>query len=201
MASVSASDSDAGFLRTDGTRLVDGTGRAVQLRGVGLGGWMNMENFITGYPANESMMRSAVTEVLGREKAEVFFERLLEVFFTGADADLLASAGLNSVRLPVNYRHFEVAARPFDRLVWIVSIQNSLLMKPVAHDSHFAGNPSALICSSVLPAAMRERTIPVVSTSIAWKALRSSTVASGPWPGMIFAPAGALAITFATLRV
>ena len=29
------------------------------LRGVGLGGWMNMENFITGYPANETKMRAA----------------------------------------------------------------------------------------------------------------------------------------------
>ena len=31
----------------------------------GLGGWMNMENFITGYPANESAMREAVAAVLG----------------------------------------------------------------------------------------------------------------------------------------
>ena len=47
-----------GFLRTSGRRLLDGTGTPVRLRGVGLGGWLNMENFITGYAANESLMRS-----------------------------------------------------------------------------------------------------------------------------------------------
>jgi endoglucanase len=40
----------------------------VVLRGFGLGGWMNMENFITGYPANEEVQRAAVREVLGQEK-------------------------------------------------------------------------------------------------------------------------------------
>ena len=40
-------------LRVRGNRIVDGEGNPVVLRGFGLGGWMNMENFITGYPANE----------------------------------------------------------------------------------------------------------------------------------------------------
>jgi hypothetical protein len=105
-----------GFLRTDGARLVDEAGTPVRLLGVGLGGWMNMENFITGYPANESMMRAAVTGVLGPERAQAFFDRLLEVFFTEADARFLAGAGLNSVRIPVNYRHFEDDAKPFTLL-------------------------------------------------------------------------------------
>jgi endoglucanase len=103
-----------GFLRTDGARLVDGAGETVRLLGVGLGGWMNMENFITGYPANESMMRAEVAKVLGHERAEMFFDRLLDVFFTDEDAELLAGAGLNSVRIPVNYRHFEHDSAPFE---------------------------------------------------------------------------------------
>jgi endoglucanase len=37
-----------GPLRVDGEAIVDGEGNRVVLRGVGLGGWMNMENFITG---------------------------------------------------------------------------------------------------------------------------------------------------------
>lgn len=41
------------MLMVDGGRLVAGD-RPVVLRGVGLGGWMNMENFITGYPGTES---------------------------------------------------------------------------------------------------------------------------------------------------
>lgn len=69
------------LLRVNGSRLVDSSGNPVRLRGVGLGGWMNMENFITGYPANESTMRIAVGGVLGEERAAFFFDRLLTSFF------------------------------------------------------------------------------------------------------------------------
>jgi len=72
-----------------------------------------MENFITGYPANESSMRSAVRSALGERAYELFFDRLLAAFFTDADAEFLASCGINSVRLPVNYRHFEDDQHPF----------------------------------------------------------------------------------------
>ena len=76
-----------------GDAIVDPSGTPVILRGVGLGGWMNMENFITGYPANESAMREAVGAVLGWERADAFFERLLDRFFTAEDAAFLAGLG------------------------------------------------------------------------------------------------------------
>jgi len=102
------------WLRVDGDRLRDGTGRVVTLTGFGLGGWMNMENFITGYPGNESTMRRLLREAMGPDAYEAFFGELLEGFFTDADAELLRSIGLNSVRIPVNYRHFEDDAAPFE---------------------------------------------------------------------------------------
>jgi endoglucanase len=109
-----AIDGDGAMLRVEGTQLVDGTGTAVRLRGVGLGGWMNMENFITGYPGTESQQRRVLLNVLGTEGYGRFFDSFLDVFFTDADAEYLASLGLNSVRIPFNYRHFEDDARPFE---------------------------------------------------------------------------------------
>jgi endoglucanase len=53
-------------LRVDGAKIVDGTDPVV-LRGFGLGGWMNMENFITGYAGTESQQRRALRAVLGDE--------------------------------------------------------------------------------------------------------------------------------------
>jgi hypothetical protein len=35
-----------GYLRVEGERIVDADGKLVILRGAGLGGWMNMENFM-----------------------------------------------------------------------------------------------------------------------------------------------------------
>jgi aryl-phospho-beta-D-glucosidase BglC (GH1 family) len=100
------------ILRVDGTRLVAGRD-PIRLRGFGLGGWMNMENFITGYPATESQQRRALQRVLGEEGYTRFFDRFLSVFFTDEDAAYLSGLGLNSLRIPFNYRHFEDDAEPF----------------------------------------------------------------------------------------
>ena len=100
-------------LRAKGARIVAGS-EPLLLRGFGLGGWMNMENFITGYPATESQMRASVAAVLGPERAARFFDRLLTRFFDEGDARLLADLGVNCVRIPVNYRHFERDERPFE---------------------------------------------------------------------------------------
>jgi aryl-phospho-beta-D-glucosidase BglC (GH1 family) len=100
------------LLRVDGDHLATAAGEPVRLRGVGLGGWMNMENFITGFPSTEELHRKALRSVLGPEAYEAFFDRFLEVFFTDADARFLADTGMNSVRLPFHYRHFEDDAAP-----------------------------------------------------------------------------------------
>ncbi|RDW80490.1 glycoside hydrolase family 5 protein [Coleophoma crateriformis] len=101
-----------GILRIQGEQVVDGNGKPVILRGAGLGGWMNMENFITGYPGHEAQHRAAMLEVLGQEKYEFFFDKFLQYFFTEADAKFFASLGLNCIRLPFNYRHFEDDMNP-----------------------------------------------------------------------------------------
>ena len=51
-------------------------------------------------------------EVLGQEKYEFFFDKWLEYFFTETDAQFFASLGLNCLRLPFNYRHFEDDMNP-----------------------------------------------------------------------------------------
>jgi hypothetical protein len=95
-------------------KIVDGTGQHVILRGYNIGGWMNMENFLTGYPGTESQHRRALRRVLGAELYQAFFDEFMTVFFDDADARYLASLGMNSVRIPFNYRHFEDDARPFE---------------------------------------------------------------------------------------
>jgi aryl-phospho-beta-D-glucosidase BglC (GH1 family) len=102
-----------GFVRTEGTGFLDGWGRPIRFTGVCVGGWLNMENFITGYAANETLMRNRVAAVLGEDRAGRFFERLLNAFYGEADAAFLGSLGMTIIRIPVNYRHFESDADPF----------------------------------------------------------------------------------------
>ncbi|GHH83333.1 hypothetical protein GCM10018793_45120 [Streptomyces sulfonofaciens] len=102
------------MLQVQDDHLATATGEPVRLRGVGLGGWMNMENFITGYPSTEELQRAALRRVVGDEAYDAFFDRFLEVFFTDADARLLSGMGMNCVRVPFNYRHFEDDDRPME---------------------------------------------------------------------------------------
>ena len=122
------------MLRVSGTKIVDADGKQVVLKGAGLGGMLNMENFITGYSGHEHEHRAALAEVLGQEKADYFFERLIHHFFTEADAALFASLGMNCLRIPFNYRHFmdddnpnvlkESGFKILDRLVDICAKHN-----------------------------------------------------------------------------
>jgi hypothetical protein len=66
----------------------------------------------TGYPGHESQHRAAMLKVLGEEKQEYFFDKFLEYFFMEDDAKFFASLGLNCIRLPFNYRHFEDDMNP-----------------------------------------------------------------------------------------
>jgi endoglucanase len=100
------------WLRTSGSRIVTEDQEPVQLRGVGVGGWLNMENFITGYPATETAHRDAMREALGQERYELFFDSFLTNFFGADDAAYIAALGMNCVRIPVNYRHWEDDATP-----------------------------------------------------------------------------------------
>jgi endoglucanase len=102
-----------GYLRISGNQLVDAAGSPVILRGFGLGGWLNMENFITGYPSSEQAQRQAILKAVGPDNYRRFFERLLGDFFAEGDADFIKSLGLNLVRIPINYRHLEDDMRPF----------------------------------------------------------------------------------------
>ena len=87
-------------LHVEADAIVDGEGNRVVLRGVGLGGWMNMENFITGYPATRARCGRRCRPCSARSGRERLFRPPAHRFFAEQDAALLAGSGLNFVRIP-----------------------------------------------------------------------------------------------------
>ena len=99
-----------GFLHAQGKEIVDGTGRPVLLRGMGLGGWMLQEGYMLnagGLP--QHVMRQKMTELIGPQRTSEFYTAWLDNDVTKADIDFMAASGFNSVRLPMHYELFTPA--------------------------------------------------------------------------------------------
>jgi endoglucanase len=94
-------------------RIVRENGEPVHLTGVCIGGWMNMENFINGFPGSEENLREAVGKEIGKNKSEFLFDTMLRYVFAEEDVQFIKATGANLVRLALNYRHFEDDNSPF----------------------------------------------------------------------------------------
>ena len=96
-----------GFVRARGATIVDGTGRELLLRGVGLGNWMLPEGYMWGFgPGAESPreIEALVTRLIGHDSAAVFWTAFREDFVAEADIERIAASGFDHVRLPINAR-------------------------------------------------------------------------------------------------
>lgn len=105
-AAAQAAPSDPGFLRVSGKYIVDGQGRNVLLRGIGLGNWMLQEPYmmeVTGIVDNQQQLKAKIAELVGAERMEQFYEAWWNQAFGSADVQAMARAGMNSIRLPMHY--------------------------------------------------------------------------------------------------
>jgi endoglucanase len=104
------------FLHVHGDQIVTREGQPVRLRGFNLGGWLNMEDYVNGFPGAEHVLRETMERIAGTDSSRTFFDAWLAHFFTEADVARMAALGANVLRLPFNYRHFERDDRPFEYL-------------------------------------------------------------------------------------
>jgi endoglucanase len=95
------------FLRADGPRIVDESGREVILRGMGLGGWMLQEGYMLQLgqlgSGQQYRIRAAIADLIGEEKTAEFYRAWLDNHTRKSDIDAMARWGFNSVRLPIHY--------------------------------------------------------------------------------------------------
>ena len=59
------------FLHTQKKKVLTESGKEMFLRGISIGGWMNLENFINGFPGTEISLREHVVSTLGRERGKL----------------------------------------------------------------------------------------------------------------------------------
>ena len=101
-----------GFLKANGKMIVNEKGEEIIFRGMGLGGWMLQEPYMLqlgGVAANQSLIRSKITDVIGEDATNTFYNAWLANYCRKADIDSLAAWGFNSIRLPMHYNLFTLA--------------------------------------------------------------------------------------------
>lgn len=103
-----------GFVHREGTRIIGNDGQPLVLRGVNLGGWLMQEGWIMGGVLlgsgnGEQTIHARLTELYGAAGADQFRERFRDAYITEADIARIAELGFNSVRVPFNHDHLDLA--------------------------------------------------------------------------------------------
>lgn len=101
-----------GFLKAEGTKIVNEKGENVLLRGIGLGGWMLQEGYMLHVPKEQQQHRikARLAELVGQEKMEAFYSAWLSNNTRKADIDSMKAWGFNSVRLPMHYALYTLSS-------------------------------------------------------------------------------------------
>lgn len=97
----------SGFVKADGKRVVNGDGQEILLQGVGLGSWLLPEGYMWKMPEQGDRPRrieGMIRDLIGEEKASVFWETYYERYIAEADIRQIAAEGFNSIRVPINAR-------------------------------------------------------------------------------------------------
>lgn len=98
------------FVSRDGQTITDSTGKAMQLKGVNLGGWLLWEGWIWGGGlAKEGDISSNLGKIAGREQYAAFHNDVYRNFINENDIRAISETGFNVVRVPFNHRIFDTA--------------------------------------------------------------------------------------------
>ena len=95
-----------GFLHAEGTKIVDGQGEEVILRGIGLGGWMLQEGYMMHTGGPQYRIEAKIEGLVGPERTQEFYDAWLANHTRREDVAALANWGFNSIRLPMHYQLF-----------------------------------------------------------------------------------------------
>ena len=92
------------YYTTDGQNIIDQkTGATVQLRGIGLGGWLLPEGYMwgSGKLNRPRQMEAAIVDLIGESSARKFWSLYYENFVTREDVRIMKSWGINTLRIPL----------------------------------------------------------------------------------------------------
>ena len=78
------------------------------MKGINLGNWLVPEGYMFKFDKATSarLIQEVMNELVGTYQAKKFWQQYLHSYITEADIDYLKTVGVNSIRVPFNYRLF-----------------------------------------------------------------------------------------------
>ncbi|QEC67366.1 glycoside hydrolase family 5 protein [Panacibacter ginsenosidivorans] len=96
------------FITTKGKNIIGVDGKPFLMKGTNLGNWLVPEGYMFRFSNTNSprLINQAFTELIGPDATKAFWKKYLDVYITQEDIHYLKRIGMNSIRVPFNYRLF-----------------------------------------------------------------------------------------------
>lgn len=109
-------------IRQNGHYWVDASGKRVNLRGVNIGNWLQLEFWMmnsaistnSGAVGDQCGLEGALTNRFGSAEKERLMTAFRDSWITARDFDLMKGMGMNVIRVPFNYSLIEDETRPYN---------------------------------------------------------------------------------------
>jgi endoglucanase len=96
------------FISVKGKEIIGRDGKPFLIRGTNLGNWLVPEGYMFKLKGINSpkLINQAFAEIVGPDEMRVFWKQFLDTYITAEDIHYLKTTGLNSIRIPFNYKLF-----------------------------------------------------------------------------------------------
>jgi aryl-phospho-beta-D-glucosidase BglC (GH1 family) len=96
------------FISVSGKEIIGPDKKPFLIRGTNLGNWLVPEGYMFKFKSVNSprLINEALLELLGPEETKIFWKKYQDTYITAGDIHFLKASGMNSIRIPFNYRLF-----------------------------------------------------------------------------------------------
>jgi endoglucanase len=96
------------FITVKGKDIIGPDNKPFLMRGTNLGNWLVPEGYMFKFKSVNSprLINQALVELLGPEETKIFWKKFQDSYITAGDIRYLKASGMNSIRIPFNYRLF-----------------------------------------------------------------------------------------------
>jgi len=94
------------FFSVKGSKIISPDGKEVLLKGINLGNWLVPEGYMFKFDKATSwrLIHTVIAELIGPDDALKFWEKYRDNYITYDDIKFIKSLGMNSIRLPFDFR-------------------------------------------------------------------------------------------------